>query len=256
MARAAQDWTTYVARFHEERPGVTEDVLAASFSRGRLTPYTWITAPVPFGARTLDLACGSGPNLRLRSCEPWIGLDRSPGEVRRARASGAPHVFEGEATALPFADGTFDAVICSMALMIMDPLTRVLAEVRRVLAPGGLFVMTIPGHRPLRARDVARYAQLVSRLGLRRLDYPNLRPFARAAALARANGFVVVEDVRARFDYAVTSSERSALFVRSLYLPGVSAERVNSATRLADSWIDTSIGIPLRRLTMVRARER
>jgi len=245
-------WSEYLSTFHRERPGITEDVLSASRSVQGISPYFWITAPIPFGARTLDLACGSGPNLRLRPQEPWIGLDHSASELSRARRSGTHNVLDGDATSLPFADGSFDAVVCSMALMLIQPLERVLTEVHRVLTRGGLFVVTMPGRRPLRVRDVMRYARLVSRLGRHNLSYPNMRALSHVPTLFAEHGFDVVEDVRTRFDFPLTSIERSALFVRSLYLPGVTDSVLERGERLAARWIGSTIAIPLRRITVVR----
>lgn len=245
-------WSSYLSSFHRMHPGITEDVLSASRSRQGLTPYAWIAAPIPLGARVLDVACGSGPSLRLRSGEPWIGLDRSTSELTRARRSGTVNVLEGDATALPFEDGSFDGVICSMALMLIQPLERALAEVRRVLTRDGLFVVTMPGRRPLRVRDVARYSHLVSRLGRCRLSYPNMKTLSHTPALFAEHGFELIEDVRTRFDFLVSSPEAAATFVRSLYLPGVTEATLVQGEHLATRWIGTSIGIPLRRLILVR----
>lgn len=253
MTRVSNElWSRYLSDFHREHPGITEDVLSHSHSRQGLTPYVWIGAPIPLGARVLDLACGSGPSLRLRPGEPWIGLDRSPSELARARRSGTENVLEGDATALPFEDESFDGVICSMAIMLIQPLERALAEVHRVLARDGLLVVTVPGRRPLRARDVARYSYLVSRLGRRNLSYPNMGAFSHVHALFATQGFEVIEDVRTRFDFPINSPDAARTFVRSLYLPGVSEATLVRGERVASRWVGTSIGVPLRRITLVR----
>ena len=85
----------------------------------------------------LDLACGRG---RLAGLLPptagWVGLDRSP-----AQLSHAPHPkLRGDGGALPFADATFDVVAALWCLYHFDDPTRPLAEARRVLRDGGLFV--------------------------------------------------------------------------------------------------------------------
>ncbi len=247
-----QSWTRYLADFHRARPGITEDVLGQSRSAHGLTPYDWVTAPIPLGARTLDLACGSGPGLRVRPSEPWVGVDRSSSELARAVRSGSSNVLQADAGHLPFADASFDGVVCSMALMLVQPLERTVAEVLRVLAPDGLFVVTMPGSRPLRVRDVARYAVLLGRLDRARLAYPNGCGTLRWRARLRRGGFEVIEDTRTRFDFALTSPEHAQLFVASLYLPGVSRAALARAERLAATWVGSDIGIPLRRLTLAR----
>ncbi len=251
-ALSNEAWSGYLSSFHRMHPGITEDVLSGSRSRQGLTPYTWITAPIPLGTRVLDLACGSGPGLRSRPGEPWIGLDHSTSELARARRSGTVNVLEGDATALPFEDGSFDGVICSMALMLFQPLERALAEVRRVLVRDGLFVATVPGRRPLRVRDVARYSHLISRLGRRYLSYPNTKALSHAPTLLGGHGFELIEDVRSRFDFPISSPEAAATFVRSLYLPDVTEATLVRGEQLAALWVGTSIGIPLRRITLVR----
>jgi demethylmenaquinone methyltransferase/2-methoxy-6-polyprenyl-1,4-benzoquinol methylase len=108
-------------------------------------------------ARVLDLACGTGDlALQLARLAPptteLIGLDFSEPmlEVARRKAAEAglaervPFVW-GDARALPFPDGHFDAIGIAFAfrnLTWKNPLTeRYLAEVLRVLAPGGRFVV-------------------------------------------------------------------------------------------------------------------
>lgn len=252
MVRAPQSWQTYLDAFHFQRPGITEDVLSKSYSRHGLTPYEWVTAPVPCGARTLDLACGSGPCLRLRLGEPWIGVDRSREELARAHAGGTPHVLEANATALPFADTTFDAVVSSMAVMLVQPLRPALDEVRRVLRPGGLFVLTMPGRRPLRLRDVARYVGLLGRMRCGRLSYPNASVMSRHTSFIESCGFRVVEDVRQRFAFSVDSAGDGALFVRSLYLPDIDVALLRRGEKFSAAWVGGEIGIPLRRMTLER----
>lgn len=249
---ADRRWMGYLANFHRERPGITEDVLAQARSHHGFTPYDWVTAPISFGTRTLDLACGSGPALRIRPREPWIGVDRSASELDRARRSGTHNVLEADACELPFPNGSFEGAVCSMALMLLQPLERALAEVFRVLAPGGLFVTTMPGRRPLRPRDVARYAALVGVLGGVRLTYPNGCATIGWRARLRRGGFDVVEDVRTRFDFPLATPAHAERFARSLYLPGVSNSTLARAERLAVTWVGSDIGIPIRRLTMVR----
>lgn len=81
--------------------------------------------------RTLDLACG---DRRLGT----IGLDA-------ARAELAPGDVCGDAHALPFADASFDTVLCHLAFMLFAEPARVVAELARVLRPGGAFVALLGG---------------------------------------------------------------------------------------------------------------
>jgi ubiquinone/menaquinone biosynthesis C-methylase UbiE len=109
----------------------------ADFTAGR----TFATLGFTKGMKVLDLACGVGATgARLQSHFPGVevvGLDLSSAQLGASRV-GHPHlpVLRGDATRLPFADETFDAVHCSWLLEhVRDPLA-VLREVRRVLRSG------------------------------------------------------------------------------------------------------------------------
>ena len=67
------------------------------------------------------------------------------GEIPAERFIG---VLRGDATRLPFADGTFDAVITSEVLEHVPDDTGALAEMVRVLTPGGVFAATVPSWLP------------------------------------------------------------------------------------------------------------
>ncbi|MFL5297031.1 MAG: class I SAM-dependent methyltransferase [Phenylobacterium sp.] len=124
----------------------------------------WIAAQVdwPAGARVLDVGCGGGwfwpavaaglpGDLRLTLS------DLSPGMVAEAvacaQAAGPGWTVAGQpadAAALPFADGSFDVVLaCHMLYHLPDPAAG-LAEIARVLAPGGVAVLTTNGRGMLR----------------------------------------------------------------------------------------------------------
>jgi len=92
------------------------------------------------GDHLLDIGCGGGLLLAdtLVTGARATGLDHSPEMVAlaRERAPGAD-VHEGQADRLPFADGAFTAVSLSVVLQLIADPVGVLAECRRVLAPGG-----------------------------------------------------------------------------------------------------------------------
>jgi len=201
---------------------------------------------VPDDADVLDLACGSGPLQPLHP-SAWIGLDASVSELVRARSRSRGPLVSGDATLVPFGDGTVDVVVCSMALMLIQPLEAVLAEVSRVLRPGGLLAALLPSSGPLSPGDRLRYGRLLLALR-RRIHYPNDDAMADMASLLTRTGFRSVSDERRRFVFPVTTPEAAALFVESLYLPGRSPERIGPAVEVASGWVDESLGVPLRRI--------
>ena len=92
------------------------------------------------GDRVLDVCCGTG-DLALAAAESGgrvTGLDFSAPMLERARRkSSAIAWVEGDALALPFADGSFDAVTIGFGLRNLPNVERGLAELRRVLRPDG-----------------------------------------------------------------------------------------------------------------------
>jgi len=86
----------------------------------------------------LDLGCGGGLYFDVLAAagRTVVGLDRSADQLRIARGR-SRHVVQGDAAALPFADGTFPAVATILISTDVDDFTAVLAEAHRVLAPGG-----------------------------------------------------------------------------------------------------------------------
>jgi ubiquinone/menaquinone biosynthesis C-methylase UbiE len=99
----------------------------------------------------LDVATGTGrlplALLRNRFRGQIVGLDLSRGMLRQARARLQPYgdrvsLVWQDASRLPFGDGTFDAVTCLESLEFMPRPLEVLAEMVRILAPGGLLFVT------------------------------------------------------------------------------------------------------------------
>ncbi len=89
------------------------------------------------GRRALDLACGSGRYVRLlraAGAAEVVALDASPTMLRRV--TGATRVC-ADMMCLPFAAGAFDAVVSGLAIGHAADLSAWMAEVARVLRPGG-----------------------------------------------------------------------------------------------------------------------
>lgn len=99
-------------------------------------------------ADVLELSCGVGQGLGLTAAaaRSVVGMDITFASLKRAQLhyQGRPPLVQADAARLPFSEGRFDLVAIHEALYYYPDLTRVLAEVRRVLRPGGqLCVSTI-----------------------------------------------------------------------------------------------------------------
>jgi len=100
------------------------------------------------GHRVLDAGCGSGPlSAALREKGAIVtGFDGSPAMIELARQrlgeDAALHVAD-LSQPLPFADGAFDDVVASLVLHYLRDWTAPLAELRRVLTPGGRLILSV-----------------------------------------------------------------------------------------------------------------
>jgi SAM-dependent methyltransferase len=98
------------------------------------------------GARVLEI--GSDPSLRVlralvaRGAREAVGVNNSTelwaGRPERVIEGGGARLLDGDASDLPFPDGSFDLVFCVAVLEHLLDLPRALAEMHRVLVPGGL----------------------------------------------------------------------------------------------------------------------
>jgi tellurite methyltransferase len=125
--------------------------------------------------RVLDAGCGNGRNLvyLLQRGFECFGIDRDPAAVEHVRAlaaelsadSPADHFVVGALDRLPWGDGTMDAVLCSAVLHFADDAAhfgRMMEEMWRVLAPGGMFFARLASNIGLEAHvgDAGRRVRL------------------------------------------------------------------------------------------------
>jgi ubiquinone/menaquinone biosynthesis C-methylase UbiE len=103
----------------------------------------WLSPPPDL--RWVDIGCGNGAftQLLVERCAPVAieGVDRSEGQLAFARERLATPVAkfrQGDAMALPFADGTFDAAVMALVVFFIPDPARGVAEMARVVRPGGL----------------------------------------------------------------------------------------------------------------------
>jgi 2-polyprenyl-3-methyl-5-hydroxy-6-metoxy-1,4-benzoquinol methylase len=105
---------------------------------------------VPTGARVLDAGCGSGRLLdELTALGEVSGLDMNPDSVAVARGRGHTDVQEGAVEALPWADETFDLITCLDVIEHTADDRVSMRELRRVLAPHGRLLITVPAYQAL-----------------------------------------------------------------------------------------------------------
>src|SRR5215472_6343599 len=122
-------------------------------------PATLALAGDVAGRRILDAGCGSGPlSAALRDRGAIVtGCDSSAGMLELARrrlGDGADLHLADLARPLPFPDGAFDDVIASLVLHYLEDWAAPLAELRRVLRPGGRLIASVD--HPLQGHPLVR----------------------------------------------------------------------------------------------------
>ncbi|MEZ4402272.1 MAG: class I SAM-dependent methyltransferase [Kofleriaceae bacterium] len=225
----------FVRRFHRDRPGAT----SAALARGRVvgaagSTYDRVADAVAPGGRVLDLGCGDGfllAGLQARGhlASDLLGLDVSADELAAARRR-LPRValMHARAQAIPLAPASLAAVVSHFAFTLMPDLADVVAELARVLAPGGRFV-TMVGGGPRGDDAFAGLLELAAPYAAAAPPTPRLgEPRGRtdrglATLVAPATGFasLVIDDVVV--DLAGTADEVWASLAPSYHLATLSA---------------------------------
>jgi SAM-dependent methyltransferase len=114
-------------------------------------------AEVDAAPTVLDLGCGEGQiSRRLAAAgSSVVGIDLTASQVEEAvRRGGGPAYLRSSVTSLPFADGSFDVVLTCLVLEHVDDLDGAMAEMARVVRPGGR-VLVFLNHPLLQTPDSA-----------------------------------------------------------------------------------------------------
>ncbi len=106
---------------------------------------TELLGAAPLG-RALDAACGTGRHSRtlVDLGHQVSGIDLTPEMLERARANVPEASFRvADLRELPFADQSFELVVCGLAMSHLPELDGAIGEIARVLTPGGRLVVSI-----------------------------------------------------------------------------------------------------------------
>lgn len=123
---------------------------------------------LPEGAAVLELACGTGIvtkrlSQRLGPTAKLVATDLNEAMIAHARAKFSPEdAIEwkpADATELPFADESFDAVVCQFGVMFFPDKEKAAREAFRVLKPGGTFLFNV--WDKIERNDLAQIAHTV-----------------------------------------------------------------------------------------------
>ncbi len=170
-------------RYRDLSPDVLESWLAVLIRWGRLSP----------GMRVLDIGCGTGrltiPLQRQTGAEVW-GLDLSKEMLEQAKnkkGAEALHWVLGDAQALPFPGESFDFAFMCLVLHHLEDKARALAEMARVLKPGGRGLIWTVSHQQIQESLLNEFFPSLARLDLARFP-----PIQTIETQMRAAGFAAI----------------------------------------------------------------
>jgi SAM-dependent methyltransferase len=144
--------TDYLQSWHDRHPGATTTSLGSLVDKTGRSSYEVLAGALQQGGEpVLDLACGDGHLLELLGPNAGcLGSDWNTAELHAAseRLGRGARLVRADATALPIFTASLGAVGCHYALMLLQPLERVVSELARVLRPSGSFAAVLPAFRP------------------------------------------------------------------------------------------------------------
>ena len=245
--------------FHAARTEAVEELLGRS-KAGHHTPYRWLARAISASTSVLvDVGCGTGPLGRELARPDLIvlGVDTSPGLLRRAEGRAVGPVMLADPLHLPLRDGSVDAVTSAMGLAWFRPVSALLMELARVLRPGGLLAVLVPGLPrlgPSLLHDLGYAWEVGWRLGAMprlpgSLGLP-LEPLLVAAGLRK------VEDARQRYEFTIAQRADAELVVEAMGLPGSDAGRADQTVAHLVAKVQQEgpirVPVPMRRIIAIK----
>lgn len=148
--------TSFVRRLRDQirpapprsRPPSYDDAAVRLLQGRHRFAYRWVL-PYVAGRRVLDIGPNRGYGLQIMRpyVRSLVAVDLSMDMVRASRNAADVLVARADGQALPFGDGTFDAVVSFQVVEHVWDDAAFLVEVRRVLAPNGLAILSTPQRR-------------------------------------------------------------------------------------------------------------
>lgn len=191
----AEDPTAKAVRVWEKMaPRYDRDIRfweRVQFTGGR----EWIGARAE--GRLLEVAIGTGRNLEHYPAGVTVtGVELSPAMLAIAHQHAVGlgrdvYLYEGDAQALPFGDDRFDTVVCTLSLCTIPDPAAAIAEMKRVLRPGGRLLLL--DHVGSTWWPIHAVQRLIERFTIRAAGEHMTR---RQLPLVRAAGFIIDEAER------------------------------------------------------------
>jgi len=166
FSRVTAAWYSHNATRYDRV--VTRGILRlATGGGGRAAIAAWARSIAPDMVPVLDVPTGTGEYLPVLP-RPAVGADLAAGMLREAAARGRGGLLvRADMFALPFPDGSFGSVFTSLGLQLVRQPREAVAEMARILRPGGRLIGAVP---------VGLFSRFLATASLRRaLEVPGVR---------------------------------------------------------------------------------
>jgi SAM-dependent methyltransferase len=165
----------------------------------------------------LEIGCGAGGLLKeLSRTSVAYGMDVEAESMKYCQERGLERLCLGDAAALPYRSEQFDAVVCVDVLEHLDDDRAALADIYRVLKPGGRLLATVPAFQWLWSRrdvqlhhkrryTLAELRERVAAAGFRtlKISYINLTVFFPLWLMVKTGRLSAKEDAKISVDFAL-----------------------------------------------------
>jgi SAM-dependent methyltransferase len=223
-------------------------------------PFACRFGEIRAGERVLNLGCFNGGLERhfLEGMQAdYAGVDINEEAIQFAKAHARePERFQvGQAEALPYADGTFDVVLCLDVLEHVQDEKKALSEIARALRPGGRLVLSVPNDflNFLDPDELTRGLRNLVRTHVRKrplLTHPKHRHYSLDALRSLMSGFRLEKIHRSGTPVFWVS----AMFYNALGLPSWLLDPMRKLTNPVDN-LEYAVGLPTGFNLMVLARK-
>ncbi|GAB4056477.1 class I SAM-dependent methyltransferase [Catellatospora paridis] len=212
--------------------------------------FAWLGERLPLRGDVLEVGAGTG---KLWTHVDHAGLDLtltdfSPAMCEQLRTVPGTHVRQCDATELPFADASFDAVVANHMLYHLDDPAAALREFRRVLRPGGKVAVAVNG-----SDHLAELNTLGPAIGRPELTlHATQNDFtAQTGPAYLADHFTGVTVERYHCDLDVPAAEPILAYLASLAGEPLTREQRSAARDLVQTRIDAEGGFHVRKHTVL-----
>jgi SAM-dependent methyltransferase len=187
---------------------------------------------LPAGARVLDAGCGSGRTMvDLRQYGEVVGIELSEAAAEIARERHCGLVVIGRVEQLPWEDGSFDLITCLDVIEHTADDGAALRELRRVAAPGGWALLTVPAYPSLwSSHDVANH---------------HYRRYARRSLRAAAIGAGWKLERITSFN-SLLLAPAAAIRLSQRWRSRNSQSGASTDLRMGPAWVNAALETPLR----------